>query len=163
MFERFESPSELVEHKLGSALTMERDLLKRLDQLEEAAHGVQLKQHLRHHAEETLQQVVNVERAFAALGWEADGKPCPVVEAIDREGRAQIKRADDRLIDDVIVAGAVATEHYEIAVYEWLIAQVDAMGAAEAVALLQQNLEQEQHALAEVMRSMPAAIQAGAS
>jgi ferritin-like metal-binding protein YciE len=154
MFERFESPSELVEHKLGSALTMERDVVKMLDKLEAAAHGVQLKHHLRHHAEETRQQVANVEQAFAALGWEADGKPCPVLEAIDKERRSQIKRADDRLTDDAILAGAAATEHYEIAVYEWLVDQVDAMGRPDVVALLQRNLAQEQHALAEVMRSI---------
>ena len=142
---------------------MERDGLKMLDKLVEAARGEQLKQHLHRHAEETRQQLANVERAFAALGWEPDGKPCPVIEAIDKEGRAQIKRADDRLVDHVILAGAAETEHHEIAVYEWLIAYVDAIGNAEAVALLQQNLEQEQHTLDEVMRSMQAATHASAS
>jgi ferritin-like metal-binding protein YciE len=163
LFERFESSSELVEYKLGSALKMERDVLKMLDRLEVAAHGEQLKQHLRRRAEETRQHAANVERAFAVLGREADDKPCPVLEAIDKEGRAQIKRADDRLTDDVILAAAAATEHYEIAVYEWLLAHVDAMGKPEAVALLQQNLEQEQHALVDVMRSVPPAIHASAS
>src|SRR3954447_14238847 len=99
LFEKFESSNELVECKLGSALTMERDVLKMLDKLEEAARGEQLKQHLRHHAEERRRQLANVERAFAALGWESDDKPCPVIEAIDKEGRAQIERADDSLVD----------------------------------------------------------------
>jgi ferritin-like metal-binding protein YciE len=163
LFEKFESSNELVEYKLGSALTMERDVLKMLDKLEEAARGEQLKHQLRHHAEETRQQLANVERAFATLGWESDDKPCPVIEAIDKEGRAQIKRADDSLVDDVILAGAAATEHHEIAVYEWLIAHVEAIGKPEAVALLQQNLEQEQHTLDEVMRSMRAGVHASAS
>src|SRR3954462_2477360 len=106
VFERFASSNELVECKLGSALTMERDVLEMLDKLEEAARGEQLKQHLRHHAEETRQQLANVERAFAALGWEPDDRPCPVIEAIDKQGRAQIKRAGEGLVDDVILAGA---------------------------------------------------------
>jgi ferritin-like metal-binding protein YciE len=163
VFERFESPNELVEYKLGSALRMERDVLKLLGMLEEAARGQQLKQHLRHRAEETREQLANVERAFAAMGWEPDYRPCPVIEAIAKDGRAQIRRAGDRLVDDVILAGTAETEHYGIAVYEWLIAQVEAIGEPEAVAVLQQNLAQEQHSLGEVMRSMSSAVHASTS
>jgi ferritin-like metal-binding protein YciE len=160
LFERFETPRELLEFKLGSALTMERDVLKMLDKLEESARSEQLKQQLRHHADETRQQVANVEQAFSALGMEADDKPSPVIEAIDKEGRAQIKRADDALVDDVILAGAAATEHHEIAVYEWLIAHVEAMGTPDVVALLRQNLEQEQHTLVEVRSAIQATAHA---
>src|ERR1700754_584153 len=151
LFERFESPNELVEYKLGCALRMERDVLKMLDRLEPVARGERLKQHLRRDAEETREQLANVERAFAALTWEPDDRPCPVIEAIEKDGRAQIKRATDRLVDDAILAWAAETEHYEIAAYEWLIAHVEATGTPEAVAWLQQNLDQEQHALDEVM------------
>jgi ferritin-like metal-binding protein YciE len=91
---------------------------------------------------------------------EADDKPSPVIEAIDKEGRAQIKRADDALVDDVILAGAAATEHHEIAVYEWLIAHVEAMGKPDVVALLRQNLEQEQHTLEEVRSAIQATAHA---
>lgn len=160
LFERFETPRELLEYKLGCALTMERDVLKMLDKLEASARSEQLKQQLRHHADETRQQLANVERAFSALGMEADDKPSPVIEAIDKEGRAQIRRADDALVDDVILAGAAATEHHEIAVYEWLIAHVEAMGKPDVVALLQQNLEQEQHTLEEVQGAIQATAHA---
>lgn len=45
------------------------------------------------------------------------------------------------------------TEHHEIAVYENLIINARAMGDEEAIQLLQQNLEVEQHTLDEVKRS----------
>jgi ferritin-like metal-binding protein YciE len=157
LFERFESQSDLLAYKLGSALTMERDVLKMLDKLQEEAHSEQLKRQLAHHADETRQQATNVERAFEALGMDVDDKPCPVIEAIDKEGRAQIKRTADALVDDVILAGAAETEHHEIAVYEWLIAHFEAMGKSDVVALLQQNLEQEQHTLEEVRTATRAA------
>src|SRR3954453_12837757 len=131
LFERFESADELVRYKLGSALTMERYVLKMLDKLEEEARGEQLKQQLHHHADETRQQLANVEQAFTVLGWETDDHPCPVIEAIDKEGRAQIKRTDEALVDDVILSGAAATEHYEMSVYEWLIVHVEAMDKPE--------------------------------
>jgi ferritin-like metal-binding protein YciE len=150
LFEKFETPMELYSYKLGSALEMETTVLKMLDKLEEEAHSPELKQQFRHHADETREQISNIEQAFLALGLESDDKPCPVIEAIDKEGRAEIKRAGDRLVDTVILAGAAATEHYEIAVYEWLISEAEAMSRPEVANLLRQNLEQEQHTLEEV-------------
>jgi ferritin-like metal-binding protein YciE len=154
LLEKFDTPSELFTYKLGSALTMERDVLEMLGKLEQEARSQELKQQFRHHAEETRQQIDNVEHAFAALGEEPDGKPCPVIEAIDKEGRAHMKRSDESLVDSVILAGAAATEHHEIAVYEWLICEAEAMGKQSVVALFEQNLEQEQHTLEEVKGAM---------
>ena len=45
------------------------------------------------------------------------------------------------------VAGVCETEHHEIAVYEGLITKAEAMGEQDIVALLQENLEQEEAAL----------------
>jgi ferritin-like metal-binding protein YciE len=53
----------------------------------------------------------------------------------------------------VILSGAADTEHHEISVYEGLITKADAMGDQDVVALLQENLEQEQHTLEEVKRA----------
>jgi ferritin-like metal-binding protein YciE len=53
----------------------------------------------------------------------------------------------------VILAGATEVEHYEIVVYETLLTNVEARGAPEVVALLRQNLEQEQAALENVNRA----------
>jgi ferritin-like metal-binding protein YciE len=54
---------------------------------------------------------------------------------------------DDSLNDHVIVSGVCETEHHEIAVYEGLIMKAEAMGEQDVVALLQENLEQEEAAL----------------
>jgi len=60
---------------------------------------------------------------------------------------------DDALADDVILAGCAETEHHEIAVYENLIVHADALGQEDVVALLRENLEQEQHTLGEVLKA----------
>jgi ferritin-like metal-binding protein YciE len=112
LFEKFDTPKELLTYKLGSALTMENDVLEMLGKLEEEARSDELKQHFRHHAEETRQHVPNV-----------------------------------------VLDGAAATEHYEIATYEWLISEAEAMGKQDVVALFQENLEQEEHTLDEVRRA----------
>jgi ferritin-like metal-binding protein YciE len=150
VFEKIETPKELFTYKLGAALKMEQTVLDMLGDLQEQAQHVELKQQFRHHADETQQQIRNLEQAFTALGEEPDDKPCPAIEGIEKEGKANIKKTDDRLVDAVIVAGAIETEHHEIAVYESLIAHAEAMGSAEVATLLRQNLEQEQHTLDEV-------------
>jgi ferritin-like metal-binding protein YciE len=153
MFERLGSPQELFHYKLGAALKMENKVLEMLGNLEEAAQSDQLKQQFSHHADETRQQIQNIEKAFSALGEEPDDSPCPAIEGLDKEGKANLKKADDSLIDAVALSAAAQTEHHEIAVYEGLITEAEAMGQQDIVQLLQQNLEQEQHTLEEVQRA----------
>jgi ferritin-like metal-binding protein YciE len=132
---------------------MEKTELDMLGQLETAAPHDQLKEQLRHHAQETEQQIRNLEQAFQALDAEVDDKPCPAIEGIEKEGQALIKKADYGLVDAVILSGAADTEHHEISVYEGLITKAEAMDDQDVVALLQENLEQEQHTLEEVKRT----------
>jgi ferritin-like metal-binding protein YciE len=153
MFERFETPNQLFTYKLGSALKMEDTVLAMLGRLHEKTQRDDLRQRLAHHAEETRQQITNVEHAFSAIDEEPDKNMDLVIEAIDKEGLANIKRSEDALVDTVILGGAAETEHHEIAVYEWLIAEAESLGHQEVVRLLQQNLEQEQHMLEEVRRA----------
>jgi ferritin-like metal-binding protein YciE len=150
MFERFNTPEELYNFKLGSALTMERDIVEMLDGLIDDAHDETLKQLLRTHQEQTRAHAANVEQAFGAFGWDVDDSPCIVIEAIDKEGKLNLKRADESLADSVILGGAMETEHHEIAVYEYLITNARAMGREDVAALLERNLEQEQQALENV-------------
>ena len=153
MFDKLKTPRDAFTFKLGSALKMENKVLDMLGDLEREASREELKQQFRHHAEETRQQIRNVEMAFEAIGEEPDDKPNLVIEAIDKEGKANVKMADDAIADSVILAGAEATEHHEIATYEWLIANAEALGEQQVVPLLQQNLEQEQHTLDEVRQA----------
>ena len=108
------------------------------------------------------EQIANLEKAFAALGWEVDDSPCPAIEGIEKEGKANVKKADDAVIDDVLLSGAAQTEHHEIAVYEGLITHAQAMGKGDVVDLLKQNLEQEQHTLEEVKQATERAAAASA-
>ena len=54
------------------------------------------------------------------------------------------------MLDGALASGATHVEHYEIATYEGLLAQAEAMGEEDVVALLQENLEQEQQTLGKV-------------
>jgi ferritin-like metal-binding protein YciE len=150
---KIEDPKELFVHKLGAALTMENTVEEMLGKLIEKANDAQLKQQLRHHREETQAQIRNLQQAFSTLGMDAKEQPCPAIEGIDKEGESNLGMTDESLNDAIILAGAAETEHHEIAVYENLIVHANALGHDDIVALLQENLEQEQHTLGEVLKA----------
>src|SRR5919202_3022576 len=97
-----ETPNELFAYKLGAAYTMEKTVLEMLENLEQEAQSSDLKQQLRHHRQETEQQVRNIEQAFRALGTDPETAPCPVVEGLEKEGKQNLKQVTDELKDSVI-------------------------------------------------------------
>lgn len=146
MFEHFNTPEEIFSFKLGSALSMEHDTLAMLSELEEAAQRPELKTLLREHAEETREQIRNIERSFELLGEKPNDSPSPTTKGLAKEGKATLRKTDQSLVDVVILSGALETEHYEIAVYETLVTNAEARGAGEVAQLLRQNLQQEESA-----------------
>jgi ferritin-like metal-binding protein YciE len=152
--DRIESPRDLLAFKLGATLKMEQTVLEMLGKLEAEAQGQDLKGQLSHHADETRTQIANLERAFAAIGADPDQKPCPAIEGIDKEGKANVKLASGDMVDAVILSGAAETEHHEIAVYTGLITLAEALGEHTVSGLLRENLQQEQHTLEEVVQAM---------
>ena len=150
---KINSPEELFLANLASVLKMENTVEQMLGELVEEANDSELKQQLRHHREETQSQIRNLQQAFQALGKEPDESPCLPIEGIEKEGKMKLKLSADELKDAVILAGCAETEHHEIAVYETLIVHADAMGHEDVVALLRENLEQEQHTLGEVLKA----------
>ena len=147
------TPHELFVHELGACLTMEKTVEGMLGKLVEEANDSELKQQLRHHREETQAQIRNLHQIFKSLGLEPTTNPCPAIEGIEKEGEANLKMTDESLHDDVILAGCAETEHHEIAVYENLIVHAGSLGHEDVVALLTENLEQEQHTLGEVLKA----------
>jgi ferritin-like metal-binding protein YciE len=140
-------------HKLGATLTMEETVLSMLSELEGKANDSELKEQLSHHREETQGQVSNLMQAFSALGAQAQRNPCPAIEGLEKEGRETLQQTSPELYDEVILAGCAEVEHHEIAVYDGLIELGDQLDADDVVALLKENLEQEEHTLKEVEKA----------
>jgi ferritin-like metal-binding protein YciE len=146
-------PKQLFIHKLGAALTMEETVLSMLQELEQKANEAELKEQLSHHRHETRQQVANLEQAFSALGSGKQKQPCPAIEGLEQEGEDMLSQSAQELSDAVILSGCAEVEHHEIAVYDGLITMADEMGEDDIVALLKENLEQEEHTLKEVEKA----------
>jgi ferritin-like metal-binding protein YciE len=150
MFEHFTTPEEIFSFKLGSALTMEHDSLDMLGELESAATREELKGLFQEHAEETRAQIANLEKCFELLGEDVNDSPSPATKGLAKEGRSFIGKTDNSLVDAVVLAGALETEHYETAVYETLITLADTRGASGVAQLLRQNLQQEEAAIEKI-------------
>ena len=148
-----ETPQELFVHKLGAALTMEQTILEMLENLEEDASDPTLQRNLRQHHRETQQQIGNLQQIFRALGEEPKKQSCPAIEGLEKEGKQLIKEVDDSLVDSVILGGVIETEHHEIAVYDGLIIKAEQMDDDDIVALLHENLEQEEAVLDKAVKA----------
>jgi ferritin-like metal-binding protein YciE len=150
MFERLNTPEEAYNFKLGAALKMEQTVLEMLEKNADEAQDARVAAAFRHHHSETKEQIGNIEEAFRLFGWDVDTSPCPAIEGLEKEGKANAKKTDDALVDSVLLQGAVEVEHHEIGVYENLIINAEAMRRDDVVTMLKRNLEVEQHTLDEV-------------
>jgi ferritin-like metal-binding protein YciE len=148
-----ETPRELFVHKLGAALTMEETILDMLEELQEEASDPTLQRNLMQHHKETQQHVANLQQIFRALGEEPETQSCPTIDGLEKEGKQMIKQTDDSLVDAVILSGVIETEHHEIAVYDGLIIKAEQMDDEDIVALLHENLEQEEAALDKAVKA----------
>jgi ferritin-like metal-binding protein YciE len=148
-----ETPNELFVHKLGATLTMEETILGMLENLEGEASDPKLRRDLRQHHQETQQQIQNLHRIFEALGEEPEKPSCPAIEGLEKEGKEMVKEVDVSLVDSVILGGVIETEHHEIAVYDGLIIKAEQLDDDDIVALLQENLEQEEATLDKAVKA----------
>lgn len=147
MFERLNTPEEIYNFKLGAALNMEHTVIKILQSNIDESKDDRVATAFRQHLGETEGHAHNLEEIFRIFGWEIDDSPCPAIDGIMAEGKANAKKTNNALVDCVLLQGAVETEHHEIAVYENLIINARALGRDDVVNLLQRNLESEQHTL----------------
>ncbi|QAY61389.1 DUF892 family protein [Microbacterium protaetiae] len=145
MFARFETPEELFAYRLGSALTMENDSLQMLADLEKAALSEDVREMFRHHASQTRDQIDNLHEIFRVLGLTMTEARSPTTKKLVKEGNALLRKADEKLRDDIAVAAALRAEHHEISAYQSLVASARRLHPAQVVHLLSANLEQEQH------------------
>lgn len=122
----------------------ERKILKTLPKMERAATAPELKQAFNMHRLETEGQVARLEQVFEILGKRAQGKTCAAIDGITDEGAELIEEyGKSPAMDAALTAVAQAVEHYEIARYGALSTWAETLGYSDAVALLEETLEEE--------------------
>ena len=146
------TPRELFLHELGDVYFAENQIVKKLPAMIDEASDGELAKGLEKHLGETRQQIANLEDIFSELGEKARGERCPGIEGIAEEHDLFMKehKPSPELRDMFLTGAAARVEHYEIAAYNGLIAMAKGLGEAACADLLQENLDQERHALAAV-------------
>ena len=149
-----ESPTDLLHFQLRTALTMENDSLAALGELAKAAKSAEIKQLFRHHADETKEQLANLQQVFQLLELKESTAPSPSTKGISKQAASLLERSAPKLRDQVALSSALGNEHYEISAYQGLIVPASTMGLSEVVTLLQANLDQEVHTSEELKTTL---------
>nr|WP_111302098.1 ferritin-like domain-containing protein [Paracoccus saliphilus] len=122
----------------------ERKILKALPKMARAAQSEELKAAFQHHREETQGQIERLQEVFELLGKSPRGKTCEAIDGIIAEGEEIMDEfKGSPALDAGLVAAAQAVEHYEIARYGTLKSWAELLKMTNAVALLNQTLDEE--------------------
>ena len=133
--------------ELRDVYDAEKQLVKALPKLADAASDRSLRAAFTSHLKETEGHVKRLEQVFEGLDEKARGKHCDGIAGIIDEGKTVMDEDfDEATMDACLIAAGQRAEHYEMAAYGSLIAWARAMGHTDAVDLLEETLAEEKAA-----------------
>lgn len=146
---------------LADIYDAEHQFLKGQEEMLQSASDPKLQQMINTHIQQTKQQISNLDQIFGVLGQQPQRVMCAGAKGIVSEAQQLIQetQGSDTLRDCAIAGAADKVEHYEIASYRGLISDATLMGQQGVVALLQQNLEQEESTAQLIETSAPELLQ----
>jgi ferritin-like metal-binding protein YciE len=122
----------------------EKQILKVLPKMTTAAHSGQVRAAFEKHHRETEGHVERLERIFELIDRPVRGKTCPAIQGLlDEVKEIMEEYKGTEPLDAGMLAAAQAVEHYEIARYGTLKQWAQQLGIKEAVALLDETLQEE--------------------
>lgn len=134
-------------HELKDLYSAERQLVQALPKMARAAASEELRTAIENHLAETEEQASRIEQILEAIGESPRGQKCEGMEGLIEEGKSLMEEeADPDVMDAGLIVAAQKVEHYEIASYGAVCEYARIMGHAEALALLEQTLEEEKNA-----------------
>jgi ferritin-like metal-binding protein YciE len=138
------SLDKLLEDQLKDLYSAENQLVKALPKIAKRASTAALKDAITSHLEETKGHVERLDSIGEALGIKLSGKKCKAMEGLLEEG-AEVLEADGPgpVVDAGIIAAAQRVEHYEISAYGSARAMAEQLEYGDAVATLQETLDEE--------------------
>jgi ferritin-like metal-binding protein YciE len=162
---KIESLRDLFEITLRYTYDGEQKLVKKgLPSMIEAANSPELRSALEQHLQETRTQVSRLERVFSIVGVEAKAEGNNILDEMTSATKDLIDNTKTPAVRDAaLIVSGNAVEHYEIAVYGSLIAFAQQLGFQETVPLLQQTLQEEKAADAELTQLAQSRINPSAS
>ncbi len=84
---KLETPRDLFVHEMSAMRTGEAVIADMLDEMSGMVADENVADMLRHHQQETQQQIANLEQCFRAIGATPQRVPCAAIEALRQEFR----------------------------------------------------------------------------
>lgn len=135
---------ELFVTELKDAVDCERQIIKALPKMIDAATSPKLKDAFRHHLEETKIQLKRLEEISIEINEKLDHGSCEAIRGILQEGQKLIKehyQSDVR--DAALISAAQRVEHYEIALYGVLRTYAKHLKLKNVADLLDKTIKEE--------------------
>ena len=142
---KLESLSDLYVDQLKDLHSAEKQILKALPRMADAAQQSELKDAFKEHLAETQDHVRRLDRILQSRAARSSSKTCKAMEGIIDEGDEYVtqKDVDPRVRDAALIAAAQRVEHYEMAVYGTIRNYAESLGRNEFADLLQRTLNEE--------------------
>lgn len=135
---------ELFVDELRDILGGERQLLKGLKKMANAAKSESLKTAFETHYAETEEHINRLKQVMESVGLSARGKKCKAMEGLLAEAEEIIESFEgDASLDAALIAAAQKVEHYEIASYGCLVTYAKLMEHTDAKEILGATLSEE--------------------
>jgi ferritin-like metal-binding protein YciE len=142
---------ELFEDQLKDLYWAEKAFARFMPKTIEKVTSQELIDSLTEHMEVTKRQVTRLENVFELVGSKAKGEKCEAMEGLIKEAEDIVDSTEEGPVRDAGIIGAVQkVEHYEIASYGTLRSFANILGEHEAASLLEETLNEEKDADAEL-------------
>jgi ferritin-like metal-binding protein YciE len=138
---------DLLVHELQDLHSAEKQLIKALPKMAQAAHAPELQQALEMHLQETEQHAERLDSIFQQIGASPGRKTCKAMQGLIEEGSELMKEDGEPMVmDAALIAAAQRVEHYEIAGYGCARTFAQYLGMNEVADTLQTTLDEEKQA-----------------
>jgi ferritin-like metal-binding protein YciE len=138
---------EVFLEEIADIYNAEKQFIKALPKIVEAAESGELRDILESHFHEAAQHVQRLEAAVERLGESMMNKKCRAMEGLLIEAKQMIDdHKGQASLDAVLIAALQKVEHYEIATYGTLAAWARQMGHQAACDLFNETLLEEKAA-----------------
>lgn len=133
--------------QLKDAYSAEKQLLQALPRMRDGATETKLREAFVDHLGETRVHVERIEQIFKSMEGSPGGHKCKAMEGLIEEGKEVLSEdGEPETLDAALICAAQKVEHYEIALYGCLREYARILGHAEAVALIEETLNEEKTA-----------------
>lgn len=133
--------------QLKDMYSAEKQLTEALPKMATASASDDLRQAFEDHLQQTNDHMESVSALLSELGENPGNKVCKAMQGLIEEGAEVIKESGEPAAKDAaLIAAAQKVEHYEISTYGTLRAFAETLGYANAVARLDEVLNEEYEA-----------------